>query len=256
MTIRAIFYLLLSVLISACATTPQVHQARSVELDLGGGVSVPLQIWPVESTQRVLWLSSDKGFPAGMKRLAKRLQLNGVEVWQADVLAAEFLPLLASSMEKVSGKTLVTLVEKVLEQDKRALVLMADGHGAKLLTRFGGAWRNQYGDQWPKSISDIILISPNLYESTPPAGEEAKYIDSSGELGGRHIIFQPQLSPYRWWIERTVSKLKTKAVSVSVRPLDGVRDRFYFRADANAAEQKMEQQFANMIIQVLNGLKR
>lgn len=242
-------------LLSSCMAIPE-PRSQLIELDIGQGSPVPTEIWFAGSAQRILWLVSDKGFPSGMKQLATQLQRSGIEVWQADLLAAEFLPLLPSSIDKVDDDQLLKLVEAVLARDSKTLVLMADGHGAKLVSRFARAWRNKHGNKWSDRITGSILISPILYQATPAPGEEAAYIDSVGDAGGQQIVFQPQLSPYRWWIERTVGRLKKSADSVTVVPLEGVRDRFYFRPDVNAREQKLGQQFGRRITKILTETNR
>ena len=242
-------------LLSSCTTIAQ-QRSQQVELGLGGDSAVPVEVWPGNSANRILWLMSDKGFSPGTKQLATQLQRSGFEVWQADLLAAEFLSLLPSSIDKVDDDQLLKLVDAVLARDSKSLVLMADGHGARLVTRAARVWRNKNQGRWSDRMTATVLISPILYRATPAPGEEAEYIDSVGAAGGRQIIFQPQLSPYRWWIDRTVSRLKDKADSVTVVPLEGVRDRFYFRPDANAPEQKLGRQFGDRIIRALADTNR
>lgn len=255
MKFRTILLLCIASLLSSCMAMPQPG-SQLIELDTGGDGPVPVELWPAGSAQRILWLGSDNGFPPGTRQLAGRVQQGGIEVWQADLLAAGFLPLLPSSIDQVEGNRLLQLVNTVLARDSKNLVLMADGHAARLVTRFARAWRNKNRDTWSDRITDIVLISPNLYRATPDPGEEATYVDSIGEAGGRQIIFQPQLSPYRWWIDRTVARLGKNASGVVVFPLEGVRDRFYFRPDANAHEQKLGQQFGDKIVKALSATNR
>jgi len=139
----------------------------------------------------------------------------------------------------------------VLSRDQRPLVLMADGLGAQLVTRMAGSWRGQHRGQWSTRIRNTVLVSPILYTATPAAGTEVRYIDSSGAVGGRVLVFQPALSPYYWWLQRTETALAGHGSGVSVTVIKKVRDRFYFRPDANTNEQETAGQFGKQIAAAL-----
>lgn len=236
--------------LASCASAPS--QPQGFELDLPGGLSVPVKAWRTEAGPRVLWLPSDHGFPAGMQQLAAQLQREGIEVWQADMLGADFLPQVPSSLDKVGDTGLLQLLQAVLDVDGRPLVLMADGHGAKLAARMAGRWRQQHGGQWPRRVRSVVLVSPNLYTATPEVGDDAHYINGSGAFGGRVLVYQPTLSPYYWWLERTGQALSGKPSVVGMAILKNVRDRFYFRPDASATEQATAARFGK---QVADGLE-
>lgn len=233
--------------LAACATRLPPTQPQAFELGLEAGVSVPVTAWRVDRGPRILWLVSDKGFPEGMRALAAQLQQLGFEVWQADLFAAEFLPTLPSSVGKIPDTRLLELLDQVLSQDQRPLVLMADGLGAQLVTRMAGSWRGHHRGQWSARIEKTVLVSPILYIATPAAGTEARYIDSSGAVGGGVLVFQPELSPYYWWLQRTETALAGHGSVVSVTVIKNVRDRFYFRPDSNAKEQETAGRFGKLI---------
>lgn len=234
----------------SCATVPS--QPQGFELGLPGGLSVPVKAWHTESGPRVLWLSSDRGFPAGMQDLASQLQREGIEVWQADLLGADFLPQVPSSLGKISDDSLVQLLRAALDADGRALVLMADGQGARLLVRLAGRWRQQHDGQWPRRVKSVVLVSPILYTATPEVGADARYLDQADALGGRVWVYQPNRSPYFWWLERTERALSGGPSAVTIKVMQNVRDRFYFRPDASATELVAAARFGK---QIADGLR-
>lgn len=242
----------LSLLVLLFPATLIASQPVTSDLRLSTGTEVSFQYWPGKKSQaRVLWLGSDNAFPAGMVRLARALNAEGLEMIQVDILAAHFLPALPSSLDQVPDRDLAALLQHMLQSDQRSLVLMADGLGAKLLVRAAEAWRQQFRQPWPDKITTTVLISPNLYVATPVAGAEAEYIRESGAPGGQVVVLQPQLSPQYWWLERLQKAMTKSSAAVDVRPLPGVRDRFYFRPDASAREQALAKQLPGLILQAI-----
>ena len=64
-------------------------------------------------------------------------------------------------------------------------------------------------------------------------------------------IFQPSLSPYYSGLSKLSAQLEKGGSSVWLRPLIGMRDRFFYRPDANQYEQEYAPNFARHITQAM-----
>jgi peroxiredoxin len=90
-----------------------------------------------------------------------------------------------------------------------------------------------------------------LVTKTPDPGQAVEYLSSVEAMNAPVWIFQPQRSPYFADIQTLVAKLSVGGASVWLEALPDMRDRFFYRADANAQEQVYAFDFAAKIGQAM-----
>ena len=203
----------------------------------------------------VLWLPSGFGKFAGETQVAERLAALGVEVWQAGLLDARFLPPVESSLEKIPDGDVAELIDAAAKTGKR-VYLLTTARGGIVGLRGARAWQKRN----PKSnvLGGALLLHPNLFLGPPEPGKEAEYHPVAAQTRLPVYILQSEQSPWRWRLEATQAELEKDGSKVFTRVLTDVRDRFYFRPDATEVEMDVAQRLAQMLrdsIRALNDVK-
>lgn len=246
-------WVMLSILIVVPSVTAQVTEKN---IELTRNQSVVVKIHPATGSQLLLWFPSEYGFVDETNNLANKLTALGIEVWRADLLAAHFLPPLPSSIHQVPIADIAVVINQAVSDKGKTVTVFADGRGAVLALRGVKYWQQVVKNSHPRSLTGAVLLSPSLYVETPPPGRAARYLPIVGQSTINSIILQPQMSPWFWWRDRLQARLKQRGSSCEVRVLNGVRDRYYFRADATAVEIKKATELPILIQQSILRLER
>jgi len=251
--IRFILHLLAFVALAAVSGVASAAGQFDIRLKDGTAVTVEAHAAPGKSL--VLWLPSGFGKFTGEMQVAERLAALGVEVWQADLLEARFLPPLESSLDKIPDSDVAELIDAAAKTGKR-VYLLATARGGIVGLRGAQAWQKRN----PKSnaLGGALLLHPNLFLGPPEPGKEAEYHPAAAQTRLPVYILQPEQSPWRWRLEATQAELEKGGSKVFTRVLTDVRDRFYFRPDATEIEIDVAQRLAEMLrdsIRTLNEAK-
>lgn len=216
----------------------------------GDKIEMPVTVYPAKGRDLIVWLPSDTGLLSVDARIASQLAAAGVEVWTADALGARFLPVVPSSLEQIPAADIADLVRAAKAKSGKHVYLLGPGRGAVPALN---AVKLLQADK-VLALRGVVLISPNLYVGTPDAGEEAKYLPIAAQTKTRFYILQPELSPWRWYLDRLSGELKRGGSRVRIKTLPGVRDRFYYREDDRPAEQAMGKRMPQLIAHALKDL--
>jgi thiol-disulfide isomerase/thioredoxin len=232
-----------------------VHAIESREQKLKDGTQIPIEVHAAKGKDLVLWLPSGFGKFAGETQVAERLAALGVEVWQAGLLEARFLPPLESSLDKIPDGDVAELIDAAAKTGKR-VYLFASARGGIVALRGAKMWQARN----PKSavLGGALLLHPNLFAGPPEPGREAEYHPIAAQTRLPVYILQPEQSPWRWRLEATQTELEKGGSKVFTRVLTDVRDRFYFRPDATSVEEDVANRLAGMLqdaIRTLNDVK-
>ncbi|HIQ40706.1 MAG TPA: redoxin domain-containing protein [Sulfurivirga caldicuralii] len=195
---------------------------------------------------RLLWLPSEYGLLAQERALAERLAQRGVESWLPQLFEAYFLSPSPSAVKAIPDESVHALLRQARAEGVPVYVVGTD-RGAILALK---AWQGvqQAG---PMRHGALLLINPNLYVATPKPGAEAAYWPEAGRLNAPVYVFQAELSPWRWRLDELLAQLTRGGSHVFVHLLAEVRDRFYFRADANQTEQQAARLFPQQIARAM-----
>jgi len=207
-----------------------VSAAAPIEkaIAMGEGVEVPVRIFAARGDSLLLWLPSETGLVAAEANAAAGLSQQGVEVWLADTLFARFLPILASSLEKVPAEDVAQLIEAAHRETGKSVYLVTAGRGAVPALRGAAQWGKQH-PQHRDALAGAILIHPNLYVATPEPGEDVDYRPIATQTRLDLMVLQGELSPLYWRLDALQEKLEQGGSRVIVKTLKGTRDRFYAR---------------------------
>ena len=222
----------------ACAATDASFSAPS-------GNDIPITGYPAKGDALVLWLPSESGLVDQEKTVAQHLAAAGVEVWQADLFTAYFLPTLGSSMEKMPAGDVAALIEHARAVTHKRVYLLTAGRGAIVALRGARAWQLAH----PKAthLGGVILLSPKLYLQTPEPGQQGRFMPVVTGSDLPVMLLQPTRSIWYWKLNRIVPALSRGGSDVYVWMLPGVRDRFYYRPDAFGAEDAMAKRLPGLI---------
>jgi len=198
--------------------------------------------------QLVMMIPSRQGFDQGYESLADQLSAQGVDVWQPDWFGSYLQIPSETNLNSVPLTDMVDLLTQASKQGK-TVHIMAFGRGAPLALNAWRAWQQQQPNNTKRG--GLILISPNLVSRTPDPGESAEYLAVVRAMDAPIWIFQPQHSPYHGTASTLSSALAEGGASVWLKTLVNMRDRFFYRPDANRAEQSYAPLFANEVAQAL-----
>lgn len=243
-TRRTAALVLCALLLPADGAVAQDVPTKTIELDLGGGTSVTVEKYGPASDRLLVWLPTELGVRPGEARVAKYLGGAGIEVWRADLLEANFLPPLASSIEQVADSQIATLLDAARRRHKRVMVMSA-ARGAVLALRGVHAWQTAHPGK--QGVSGVILLHPNLYQAPDAPGAQAGHLPVVTGTNVPIYILQPQRSPWAWRLPGLARDLQTGGARVYTQFLEGVRDRFYFRTDATDIEAAAAQDLGRHI---------
>jgi thiol-disulfide isomerase/thioredoxin len=215
------------VLLAAAVAVP----ARNVRL--ADGIDVPVSVHAASGDALLLWLPS--GIPGATPdaALAGNMRTLGIEVWRADVLGARFLPALESSLEQVPDSDVVALIDAARASGKR-VTLLASARAGLLALRGVQAWQTAHPGT--TGLDGVILLHPNLYLGPPEPGREAEFHPVVARTRLPVHVIQPEQSPWRFRLDALKPALERGGARVTLQLLPGVRDRYYFRADATPGE--------------------
>jgi thiol-disulfide isomerase/thioredoxin len=205
--------------------------ARDVRLT--DGTDVPVTVYAASGDTLLLWLPSAIPGATAEAALADKLRALGVEVWRADVLEARFLPALESSLEQVPDSDIAGLIDAARATGKRVSVL-ASARAGLLALRGAQAWQDAHPGA--AGLDGVILLHPNLYLGPPDPGREAEFHPIVARTQLPVHVIQPEKSPWRFRLDALKAALERSGARVTLQFLPGVRDRFYFRADATPEE--------------------
>ncbi len=218
-------------LFAAVAST----HAATREIKLADATTVGVEIHPAPGSALLLWLPTGLGRHESEQRIAEQLAALRVEVWRADLLEARFLPALESSLGKVPDSDVAALIAAAHAQTGKRVYLLASARAATLALRGALAW--QTAQPRAADLGGLVLLHPNVFEAPPEPGREAVYHPAVARTSLPVYILQPERSPWRWRLDALTAELEKGGARASSRLLPGVRDRYYFRPDADAREE-------------------
>ena len=227
--------------------------ATAREVRVADGVDVTGEVQAAAGDKLLLWLPSGIAGGEPDNAQAEKLRALGIEVWRADLFGARFLPALESSLEQVPESDIIALIEAARGQGKR-VTLLASARAGLLALRGAQAWQQAH----PKAaaLDGVILLHPNLYLAPPEAGREPQYHPQVHRTRLPIHIVQPEKSPWLFQLDKLQAALERGGARVSVQVLSGVRDRYYFRADASDAENAEAAQLPHVVSRAIDHLRR
>ena len=223
--------------IANTSSNSQINTSVIKTLHLDSETDIETEVYKAKGDTLLLWLYSEAGPQAIEDKIATALAKKGIEVWRVDLFAAHFLPVASSSMDRIPAADFNFLIETAHQQTGKKIIPVTTGRGSLPVLLGARLWQQQHKKS--QALAGVILLSPKFYLETPDPGEEAKLLPIVAQTNLPVFILQPAKSPWYWKLDHTVPALEKNGSDVFVQRIKGVRDRYYFRPDADAFENKM-----------------
>lgn len=211
-------------------------------------------VYPSEGDQLLLWFYSEAGPQKSDLLLAQQISQLGIEVWLIDLFDSYFLPVALSSMDKIPARDISDLISLADKKSKKNVFAVTTGRAAIPLLR--GARELQTSQPDNSALAGLILISPKLFTETPDPGLQAELMPIVKNTNLLLFVMQPSNSPWFWKMDTTLPALENSGSDVFVQRIKDVRDRFYFRPDADASEQQMTTKLPEMLFKAVTALDK
>ena len=239
---------LLSVL--ALSWAASAARADNFEVRVDEQTAIPVERFTAQGDALLLWLPSEHGMLPEHATLGKNIANHGIEVWNADLFAAYFAPPASSTLAAVADTVIAQLIDAASTQTNKRIYLISNDQGAAPLLRGARQWQVQHAGS--DALGGAILISPNLLTHTPDAGQVAEYLPIASATNLPLFVLQPALAVGYWRLPELIAHLERGGSSVYTRRLSGVRDRFFFRPDALAAEARLTERLPDVLRNALS----
>ncbi|HKK05230.1 MAG TPA: TlpA disulfide reductase family protein [Gammaproteobacteria bacterium] len=222
------------------AKTPEVRPHTHTE-HLSNQVDIEVTSFPARQPARasdtgrflLLWIAPSFGFNGEQARMAERLAADGVEVWQADVAEALFLPRGSPSMRKLDGRYVADLVERAHTATGKRIVLVSSSYGAIPVLRGARVWQSRA----PKTpmLAGAILFSPNAYATVPSLGLPPQYVPIVRSTNIPIAIFQGGINGNRWQLPQLIDALRSGGATVYTEIMPGITGLFFHHEEHHEA---------------------
>ena len=228
---------LLLILLSISFSSPIIYAEETLFFPLNAETEIEMSVYPAKGDTLFLWLYSEAGPQKSEHEIARQLVKNNIEVWRVDLFAAHFLPVASSSMDRIPDSDISELIEYAFKKTGKKIIPVTTGRGSLPVLKGANRWQNKYKNS--HALAGVILMSPKFFIETPEPGKEGKLLEIVKQTNLPIFILQPKQSPWYWKLDQTVPALEKSGSDVFVQRIKGVRDRYYFRPDANAYENKI-----------------
>lgn len=220
---------------------------------INADTEIEYTIYNAKGDTLFLWLYSEAGPQQSEHDIAMQLAKNNIEVWRINLFTAHFLPVASSSMDRIPATDFSELIEYAYKQTGKKVIPVTTGRGSLPVLKGAQLWQTQYNNN--PSLQGVILISPKFFVETPEPGVKGKLLDIVEQTNLPLFILQPKKSPWYWKLDQTIPALEKSGSDVFVQTLKGVRDRYYFRPDADAYENKISTKLPATLKKAANLLK-
>ncbi len=220
-TTRPVFYPLL-LLLALCQPAILLAKERSIAVSADEELSVT--VYPADGQTLLLWIAPEYGIRDAHRALAQQLSQQGIEVWQTDILESLFLPYGSTSMKKISGTIIASLIQAAHRQSKKRILLAGDSWAALPVLRGAHAWQQQ---QHSPYLTGAILFSPSTYVAVPKLGQLPRYMPVVAATNIPLLIFQTGKHANIGQFPRLLQQLQQHGNPVYSKILPGMVGIFY-----------------------------
>jgi thiol-disulfide isomerase/thioredoxin len=232
------FKLLFFLTLLIVSFNPRFSYAEETHLlSINADTEIEFTIYKATGDTLFLWLYSEAGPQKAEHEIARQLAKNNIEVWRIDLFAAHFLPVASSSMDRIPDTDISELIEYAFKQTGKKIIPVTTGRGSLPVLKGARRWQSKYKNS--PALAGVILMSPKFFIATPEPGIKGELLEIVEQTNLPLFILQPKKSPWYWKLEQTIPALEKSGSDIFVQRIKGVRDRYYFRPDADDYENKM-----------------
>ena len=226
---------------------PPLFASETRLLPVNAETEIESTVYKAEGDTLFLWLYSEAGPQKAEDDIALELVKYNIEVWRVDLFAAHFLPIASSSMDRIPETDFSQLIEYASQRTGKKIIPVTTGRGSLPVLRGVRHWQATHPDN--PALTGVILMSPKFYVETPAPGIKGKLLPIVEQTNLPLFILQPKKSPWYWKLDETIPALEKSGSDVFVKRVNGVRDRYYFRPDADDLEKKLTKKLPGTLTQ-------
>ena len=186
----------------------------------------------------ILWLAPEYGFKPSHKTLAEDLALQGIEIWQVNLLESLFLTQSLSSLKSIRPEMVAELMEQLYAITQKNLILMGDSYAALNVLQGIHHWQSLSSDA---RIIGSILLSPNTYVKIPPLGQKPQYHPVVSATNTPVMMFQAEQNSNTNQFDTLKERLSIHSNAVYSKLMPGVHALFYADPPTSAIDKHLQQ---------------
>jgi hypothetical protein len=203
------------------------------------------QVFAAPGPQLLLWVTSERGRAEPEVHAAQQLAAQGVETWSLDLVAAYFLPQLASSMDAVPPRDLADWLRAAQASGKRVVVYAVSRAAVPILRAAAMLTPDE------RQGLCVILMYPNLYTVAEPLAEPDFLV--VGDLRGLRVhVLQPRRSAATPWLPGLLGHLAKQGAATSHVILENLREGWWARETPTEFEIAESRRMDAMLLRELN----
>ncbi|RKX33845.1 MAG: hypothetical protein DRP64_20600 [Verrucomicrobia bacterium] len=202
-------------------------QAAERLLTLSNDDEIPTHIYPADGNTVLLWLPAEFGIGQRQFPVAEALAARGIEVWMPDFHSAWFLPIGRNSFDEVQPDTVRELIEKILHESNKKLIILAAGRSVPLAMQAIRQWQIQAENN--QRLLGLIALNPMLSEDSVAAGEAIHFRSITSASNVPLYVLQPERFGGFWYSRELLQELYKSGAPVYLHWLPDGASGFYVR---------------------------
>ena len=229
--------------------------ADELSFSVSDDVDLPVKQYLADGDTLLLWIPSEYGTHDREGPIVTPLVKKGIATWVVDLHGGYFEPIGRSSLSRIPEEHMLKLLNLVMAQTNKKVVIFTAGRGAKLMLTAVHQWQRQHADN--KRLVGLILMHPNLYDRTLlQAGQQEQYLPVVSASNIPIYILQPSLSAKNWRLSELAQALEKGGSPVYTQVLYGAGDGFYERGDITNEEQAVKEKLSGYFARAITLLKQ
>ncbi len=224
------------ILLLSMVSTPGSADSSS-SLEINDDVEIEIRRFGDAAAISLIWFACNQGEDSIEFATARKLIVQGYQVYFPDMLSAHFLSPLPSNVARVPAEEVAEVIRHIVKTTSaKQVYLVAAARAAVPVIRGLADRRLQQKDS---KLKGALLITPRINKKRPVPGTEPVYIDETGLSVHPLLVLEGERTPNRWGLPHLSAALSKSGSKVSTELIKGVRGYFYLRNDQNQAEAEM-----------------
>ncbi len=225
--------LLVCILVGSVQANQQSPAWQTFELTDAEDNDIQVRALPAEGPWLVIWFVNRTSLDKGFEGVLAHLNRLGVEVWTADLLAANFLAPGNDSERSLPGTSAAAVIAEAQRRTDRKILLAAYDRMALPLLRGARVW--QAATQNPDQLAGGVLFFPNLFGPLPVAGEKPGLDPILDYTSIPLVLVQPEIGALRRQSQEMLQALWNAGAPAYWFMLPEVRDYYLMREEQKEA---------------------
>ncbi len=199
---------------------------------------IAVEQFPATGQYLLLWLAPEYGFRATHRHLAQKLSEQGIEVWQANITEALFLPQSPTSLKQLNGEYIADLMSYAYKITGKKIVVAGDSYAAISALRGAHQWQERKHAE--KYFVAEILFYPFVYAAIPPLDLPPEFMPIISDTNIPIMIYQAQKSGNIKQFEGLLEMLQQHGNPVYTKYMPDVMGLFYSENPNKAIEKNIK----------------